>query len=182
MGLLEKIRNYKLGIEIGELKSEIKKHPNKLKLWKRLGDLYMKSNQNNRASFIYLKVGDAFKEKGFYEKASCVYKQALMADAHWHEPHERLAELYHEQNLLKEALIHYQRVTSLLERQGEKEKSQTYARIVSDLMTSLNIYQDAPAPIPLKAAGNSPISYPHHHEPIADLVDLSKYKKTSHRR
>ncbi len=107
---------------IEEYKVAVKADPNDAVTRIRLGDLYAKVGKKDEAIKEYLAVGDLLAETGFISKAIAVYKQILKLDESIMDVHQRLADLYHRQGLLAEAMHHYSILIRSLEKEGRKEE------------------------------------------------------------
>lgn len=119
--------------EIRACESALEKRPDDAVLLKKLGDLYLKSNKNEEASDIYLRLGDTYHVKGFYPKAIALYKQAIKINPAWGRPYEKLAELYQIQGFAREAASQFVKLAEILDKGGEHEAATIYMQKAADL-------------------------------------------------
>ncbi len=84
----------------------------------RLGDVFAKKGATREAIEQYSRVAERHSGDGFYLKAIAVHKQILKLDASHIESSSRLADLYHKQGLLSDALATYRQVAAVYDRQG----------------------------------------------------------------
>ena len=119
--------------EIDECQMALDARPNDPNLLKKLGDLYLKGNDTNNASDIYVKLGDFYKTKGFYPKAIALYKQAEKINPSWEKPLEKLADLYSVQGFPREAAAQYIKLSEVLEKKGQRELAMSYLQKAAEL-------------------------------------------------
>ncbi len=84
----------------------------------RLGDLYAKSGENEKAIDEYMEVAKIHSQRGFSLKAIAVYKQILKLNDELIDVHLKLAELYKRQSLMVDAMHHYAYVINSYEKEG----------------------------------------------------------------
>src|ERR1051325_8148360 len=63
-----------------------------VRVWLKIGDLYAKKNDKDKAPETYLRVAEFYGEQGFYLKAVAVYKQVLKLDPRLIQVNIKLAE------------------------------------------------------------------------------------------
>ncbi len=122
--------------EIDVCIAALEKRPTDTNLLKKLGDLYLKANDFENASEIYVRLGDTYNEKGFYPKAIALYKQAQKTNPAWEGPYEKLAELYLVQGFTREAAAQYVKLSELMERCGDNERAIVYMQKAAEFDTS----------------------------------------------
>ena len=163
--------------EIEECQAALESRPNDPNLLKKLGDLYLKSNDTTNASDIYVKLGDFYKLKGFYPKSIALYKQAEKINPEWEIPLERLAEIYNVQGFPREAAAQYVKLSEHFEKKGQSEKAMTYLQSAAEIspahtdlhkkVETFDVKEKAMnEPMP---ASNAPVI-----KPKADFFDLNK--------
>jgi len=123
----------KITKEIKDTESALTKRPNDANLLKKLGDLYLKTNNHESAADIYVRLGDTYNEKGFYPKAIALYKQGQKINSSWAVPLKKLAELYQVQGFAREAATQYVKLSELMEKAKEHEKATMYMQKAAEL-------------------------------------------------
>ncbi|MCD6570569.1 MAG: tetratricopeptide repeat protein [Deltaproteobacteria bacterium] len=137
MGLFGNIlRKKKTSKEIEKCESILEKRPDDSNILKRLGDLYLKTDNKKKAAEIYINLGDNYNNKGFYPKAIALYKQAQKILPDWEEPYEKLADLYQMQGFSREAATQYARLAEMIEKAGDNEKAVMYMQKAAELVPS----------------------------------------------
>jgi tetratricopeptide (TPR) repeat protein len=89
-----------------------------VRIWLKIGDLYAKLGKKPEATETYTKVAEFYSAQGFYLKAVAVYKQILKIDPRLVDVNQRLAELYKQLGLLKDAMEQYEAVATYFSREG----------------------------------------------------------------
>jgi tetratricopeptide (TPR) repeat protein len=97
--------------------------PNDIKVRQKLGDLYAREEKNAEALVEYNYVAKYYSDDGFYLRAIAVYKQILKLDPTQININLKLAELYHKQNLIGDAIKQFQLIYSYYEKKGDTVKS-----------------------------------------------------------
>ena len=123
----------KLSKEIQECEEAAAKRPNDPNLLKRLGDLYLKSNDTQNAADVYVRLGELYSGKGFYPKAIALYRQAQKISPNWERPFEKLAELYQLQGFVREAAAQYAKLSEIIEQNGDSERAIAIMQKAADL-------------------------------------------------
>ncbi len=96
-----------------------------------VGDLLARIKQYDEAIEHYKLTANQFAQEGFFVKAIAVYKKIHRLDPTRHEVYEKLAELYHRQGLLKEAVRQYQLLADYYTQHDDKEgAAKAYRRLV----------------------------------------------------
>jgi tetratricopeptide (TPR) repeat protein len=163
--------------EIEECQTALESRPNDPNLLKKLGDLYLKSNDTANASDIYLKLGDLYKSKGFYPKSIALYKQAEKINPEWEKPLEKLAELYKVQGFPREAAAQYVKLSEYFEKKGRSEKAMTYLQSAAEISPAhTDLHKKVETFDVKEKAMNEPMPASNAPEmkPKADFFDLNK--------
>jgi len=82
--------------------------PTDIRVWLKIGDLYSKCSEPEKAVSTYVKIAEYYTEQGFFLKAVAVYKQAIKLDQIDISPNLKLAELYRRLGLFSEAMQQYE--------------------------------------------------------------------------
>ncbi len=108
---------------IREYEKIIKEEPKDIKVHQKLGDLYAREGKKTEAISEYNFVANFYSEDGFYLRAIAVFKQILKLDPARIQINLKLAELYHKQNLIGDAIKQFQLVYSFYDRKGDTGKA-----------------------------------------------------------
>ncbi len=127
----------KISKDLRECKEALEKRPSDLNLMKKLGDLYLKSNDPENAAEIYVMLADSYSDRGFYPKATALYKQAQKLLPTWKVAHEKLAELYQMQGFVREAANQYVKLSELMEQEGNEEEAIAFMQKAAELDPAL---------------------------------------------
>jgi len=93
---------------IREYRKLLAENPNDINTLNRIGDLYARIQRIDEAVEFFNQIGEQYAEQGFFVKAIAIYKKIIKLDPTRLEVYERLADLYHKQNLVTEARTQYQ--------------------------------------------------------------------------
>lgn len=93
---------------IREYRKLLDENPNDINTLNRVGDLYARIQRIDEAVEFFNQIGEQYAEQGFFVKAIAIYKKIIKLDPTRLEVYERLADLYHKQNLVTEARTQYQ--------------------------------------------------------------------------
>jgi pilus assembly protein FimV len=118
---------------IREYAKIIEQDPRDVRIWLKIGDLYAKKKAISEAVDTYLKVAEYYSEQGFYLKAVAVYKQILKLDPSLVDINLKLAELYKQLGLLKEARQQYELVCSYYHQAGHTKYALEAVRQMVDM-------------------------------------------------
>ncbi|MCD4751412.1 MAG: tetratricopeptide repeat protein [Thermoanaerobaculales bacterium] len=102
------VQKGKIEQAIREYEKLLKLNPNDVNTINRVGDLYNRIGQTDRAVELYERIADAFAADGFANKAIAIYKKINRLVPDRVEIFERLADLYIQQGLIFEAQNQYQ--------------------------------------------------------------------------
>lgn len=108
---------------IREYEKILKKFPEDTTIINRVGDLYGRVGQLQRAIELYEEIADHFTRDGFTTKAIAILKKIQRLDPQRLDVFERLAELYFDQGLMIEAKREYQILADWYVKNGELEKA-----------------------------------------------------------
>ncbi|MEM9489181.1 MAG: tetratricopeptide repeat protein, partial [Myxococcota bacterium] len=118
---------------IKEYLKVVREDPKDVRVWLKIGDLYARKGDRNEAIETYLKVSRFYSEQGFDLKAVAVYKQILKLDPRLIEVNLKLAELYRQMGLMKEAMEQFEAVASHFHREGKTKEALATVRQLVDL-------------------------------------------------
>ena len=93
---------------IREYRKLLAENPNDINTLNRIGDLYARIQHIDEALEFFNQIGQQYSDQGFFVKAIAIYKKIIKLDPTRLEIYERLADLYHKQNLVTEARTQYQ--------------------------------------------------------------------------
>ncbi len=108
---------------IREYEKILKKFPEDTTIINRVGDLYGRVGQLQRAIELYEEIADHFTRDGFTTKAIAILKKIQRLDPQRLDVFERLAGLYFDQGLMIEAKREYQILADWYVKNGELEKA-----------------------------------------------------------
>lgn len=118
---------------IREYAKIIEEDPRDVRIWLKIGDLYARKKSISEAVDTYLKVAEYYSEQGFYLKAVAVFKQILKLDPSLVDINLKLAELYKQLGLLKEARQQYELVCSYYHQAGHTKYALEAVRQMVDM-------------------------------------------------
>ncbi len=110
----------KIQAAISEYKQVVENDPKDINSRNMLGDLYIKSKDNQAAVNCYQEVADYYNTQGFAKKAIAIYNKIYRIEPDSVEVASKLAELYHERGAIAEAQKHYEHVAKKYEQTGHK--------------------------------------------------------------
>jgi pilus assembly protein FimV len=117
------VQKGKLDQAIREYEKIRKKFPDDTTIINRVGDLYGRVGQLQRAIELYEEIADHFTKDGFTTKAIAILKKIQRLDPQRLDVFERLAGLYFDQGLMVEAKREYQILADWYVKNGELEKA-----------------------------------------------------------
>lgn len=127
-------------VDKGQLDKAVKEYlrvvaeePSDVRVWLKIGDLYVKTGAKREATETYLRVANFYGEQGFYLKAVAVYKQILKLNPRLVEVNLKLAELYRQLGLMSDAMQHFERVAGHFHREGKTKEALATVRQLVDL-------------------------------------------------
>ncbi len=117
------VQKGKLEQAIREYEKVLKKFPEDTTIINRVGDLYGRVGQLQKAIELYEEIADHFTRDGFTTKAIAILKKIQRLDPQRLDIFERLAGLYFDQGLMIEAKREYQILADWYVKNGELEKA-----------------------------------------------------------
>jgi pilus assembly protein FimV len=117
------VQKGKLDQAIREYEKIRKKFPDDTTIINRVGDLYGRVGQLQRAIELYEEIAEHFTKDGFTTKAIAILKKIQRLDPQRLDVFERLAGLYFDQGLMVEAKREYQILADWYVKNGELEKA-----------------------------------------------------------
>ena len=103
---------------IKEYKKIIMEHPDDVRVLLKIGDIQARDGQSETAARTYNEVADHYVAHGFFLKAVAAYKLLLGVEPGNVEAKLRLADLYFQLGLLRDALANYQAVAAVFNERG----------------------------------------------------------------
>ena len=85
-----------------------------------LGDLYVKSDETEKAVECFTTVAEHYSKQGFAQKAIAIYQKIARLKPNEPQVAENLAQLYHSRGSIVEARDHYTQVAGFYEQNGNK--------------------------------------------------------------
>jgi tetratricopeptide (TPR) repeat protein len=117
------VQKGKLDQAIREYEKILRRFPGDTTIINRVGDLYGRVGQVQRAIELYEEIADHFTKDGFFPKAIAILKKVQRLDPQRLDIFERLAGLYAELKLTVEARREYQILADWYVKNGELEKA-----------------------------------------------------------
>jgi tetratricopeptide (TPR) repeat protein len=108
---------------IREYEKILKKFPNDTTIINRVGDLYGRAGQVQKAVELYEEIAAHFTRDGFTTKAIAILKKIQRLDPQRLDVFERLASLYFDQGLMIEAKSEYQIIADWYVKNGDLDKA-----------------------------------------------------------
>ncbi len=135
-------------VQKGKLEAAIRKYekllnanPNDVTTINRVGDLYGKVGQIDKAVELYERIADFFVQDGFLKKAIAVLKKINRMAPQRLDIFERLAELYLELSLTGEAKNQYQILADWYAKNGDRENALRIQRKLADVDPGNHVVQ-----------------------------------------
>ena len=117
------VQQGKLQSAIAEYEKITKEDPKDLTVLNTIGDLYARVGENERAAHYFRKVGDQYAQNGFTPKAIAIHKKLTNLVPGNLEYVNKLAELYSQQGLFKDARQQYMQVADHLLKSGDNAQA-----------------------------------------------------------
>jgi pilus assembly protein FimV len=124
----------------GQLDKAIKEYlrvvtddPQDVRVWLKIGDLYVKKGAKREATETYVRVAQFYSEQGFFLKAVAVYKQILKLNPRLVEVNLKLAELYRQLGLMSDSMQHFEMVAGHFHREGKTKEALATVRQLVEL-------------------------------------------------
>jgi tetratricopeptide (TPR) repeat protein len=118
---------------IREYEKLLKANPNDANTINRVGDLYGRVGQVEKAVELYERIADHFTQDGFVPKAIAILKKINRLAPQRIDVFEKLAELYIQQGLVVEAKSQYQMLAEYFHKHGDVAKSLNAHRRLAEL-------------------------------------------------
>ena len=121
----------KMDRAIDEFLKLLEDKPNDLMMMNRIGDLYLQSARTREAIDMFKRAGMGYEHDGFIPKAAAVFKKAHRAAPDDADVATRLADLYRQTNLTKEAIqIHIEMAEQFTKKGLLKRALEEFAKVV----------------------------------------------------
>ncbi len=108
--------------ELKETLAAVVANPQDLRVKIRLGEVYFRMKDIPKGIEVFTEVVEAYTQEGFYLKALAIYKNMIRMSPGSVQFNEKLAELYKQLGLMKDAVNQYLIVIHYYQNHGEKEK------------------------------------------------------------
>ena len=158
----------RLQAAISEYRKVLESAPNDTSMLNRVGDLYARLNQVDKATRLFRQTAENFARQGFFVKAIAIYKKIIRLDPSQIAAYESLAGLYGRQGLTNEALGQYQVVADYFLKHGDRTAAAGIYRSMIDVDVENPRYRLRLAGL-LQEAGNLSGALEQYHE-IASLM------------
>jgi len=135
------VQKGKLDLAIKKYEKLLKANPNDVTTINRVGDLYGKVGEIDKAVELYERIADFFVQDGFVKKAIAVYKKINRMVPQRLDIFERLAELYLELSLTGEAKTQYQILVDWYIKGGDRENALRIQRKLADVDPGNHVVQ-----------------------------------------
>src|SRR5690349_1150676 len=113
----------KLSQAIREYLAIAENDPSDLSLLNTIGDLCVRDNNTPEALKLFRKLAEAYVREGFVLRAIAIYKKIIKLDPNAIDPLLKLASLYGEQGLSREARDLYAQALAVCQRDNDKERA-----------------------------------------------------------
>jgi len=104
-----------------------------VRLYMKLGNLFEKKKENEKAIEYYLEAAKYLTKDGFYSRATAAYKQILQLDDSRVDITQQMADLYMKLGLNNEAMSYYQKISTHYEREGQLKEALEVVQRMLDL-------------------------------------------------
>jgi pilus assembly protein FimV len=126
---------------IKEYERLLEDSPNDVNTLNRIGDLWVRVNNNGEAVKVFSKIADHYSKDGFFLKAIAIFKKINKLDPSKLEIYAKLADLYAKQGLAMEAKSQYQVLADYYLKHGEPANALAIYRKISELdPQSINVH------------------------------------------
>lgn len=131
----------KIAEAIKEYERLIDDSPNDVNTLNRIGDLWVRINNNDEAVKVFTKIADHYSKDGFFLKAIAIFKKVNKLDPSRLEVYAKLADLYAKQGLAMEAKSQYQVLADYYLKHGEPANALGIYRKITELdPNSINVH------------------------------------------
>lgn len=104
-----------------------------IRIWIRIGDLYVKQGQKAEATENYKKVAGLYRQAGDTDKAAAVYRQIQAITPQLPDAYIALGEILRESGRTAQAIQQYEQAADLLTRQGKPREALLAEQAIVDL-------------------------------------------------
>jgi tetratricopeptide (TPR) repeat protein len=104
-----------------------------IRIWIRIGDLYVKQGQKNEATENYKKVAQLYQQQGETDKAAAVYRQIQAIAPQLADAYIALGQILRDQGRAAQAIQQYEQAAELLARQGKGRDALLAEQAIVDL-------------------------------------------------
>jgi pilus assembly protein FimV len=104
---------------IKEYQKVLEADPKDIRVLQKMGELYVKKNDNPQAAHYFTKVAESYSSDGFFLKAVALYKQVLKLNPNLLDVNLKLAELHQQLGLMSEAMAYFQIVANHYDKAGD---------------------------------------------------------------
>lgn len=118
---------------IKEYQKVLEVDPKDIRVLQKMGELYVKKNDNAQAAHFFTKVAESYSSDGFFLKAVALYKQVLKLNPNLLEVNLKLAELHQQLGLMSEAMAYFQIVANHYDKAGDTKSSLDTLKKMVDL-------------------------------------------------
>jgi tetratricopeptide (TPR) repeat protein len=116
-------------------------NPNDVNTLNRIGDLWVRINNNAEAVKAFSRIADHYARDGFFLKAIAIYKKINKLDPSKLDVYAKLADLYAKQGLAMEAKSQYQVLADYYVKHGDPQNALSAFRKIAELdPNSLNVH------------------------------------------
>jgi len=116
-------------------------NPNDVNTLNRIGDLWVRINNNTEAVKVFSKIADHYSKDGFFLKAIAIFKKINKLDPSKLDIYAKLADLYAKQGLAMEAKSQYQVLADYYLKHGDPANALQIYRKISELdPNSINVH------------------------------------------
>ncbi len=111
----------------------VKKEPGNIKAHLRLGEIYWKKGEREKAISEFLWMAEIYCKRRFYSQALDICKQILKKDPTLDKVERKIAEIYGKMGLLENAYSQYGRLLRTYTRQGREDKALEVMFLLAEL-------------------------------------------------
>ena len=126
---------------IKEYERLLEDNPNDVNTLNRIGDLWVRINNNGEAVKVFAKIAQHYAKDGFFLKAIAIYKKINKLDPSMLDVYAKLADLYAKQGLAMEAKSQYQVLADYYVKHGDPANALAIYKKISELdPNSINVH------------------------------------------
>ena len=109
----------KVAAAIKEYRRLLAENPDDVTTLNRVGDLYVQNGESDEALRLFWEVAERYARDGFSTRAIAIFKKIIRTNPIRLDAYERLAELYAQERLIKEAIQQYQVLADYHQKRGD---------------------------------------------------------------